>query len=236
MADDRRTESSGSRGRGRQRRPGGSFEAEGITVRFGGLTALDGVSLRVEPGEVLGVIGPNGAGKTTLFNVVCGFLRPDAGALQLARQAARRPAAAPARRPRHLPHAAGRRPVRRADGPRERHGRRRASQAKAGFLSALLGLPRSDRDEQRAARPLDGDARGAERRAVRRRATPAASRTRCRSASRWPGRSSASPSCSCSTSRPAASAPTRWRSSARPSAGCPAAWPSCSSSTTWTSS
>jgi branched-chain amino acid transport system ATP-binding protein len=52
-----------------------------VTVRFGGLTALDGVSLEVAPGEVLGVIGPNGAGKTTLFNVISGFVAPDAGSL-----------------------------------------------------------------------------------------------------------------------------------------------------------
>jgi branched-chain amino acid transport system ATP-binding protein len=52
-----------------------------ITVSFGGITALDGVSLEVSRGEVLGVIGPNGAGKTTLFNVICGFVKPDAGTI-----------------------------------------------------------------------------------------------------------------------------------------------------------
>jgi branched-chain amino acid transport system ATP-binding protein len=59
-----------------------AFAAHDLTVRFGGLTALDGASVSIANGEVLGVIGPNGAGKTTLFNVICGFVRPQAGSLQ----------------------------------------------------------------------------------------------------------------------------------------------------------
>jgi branched-chain amino acid transport system ATP-binding protein len=52
---------------------------EGVTRRFGGLTAVDAVSLEIEPGRVSAIIGPNGAGKTTLFNVISGFLAPSEG-------------------------------------------------------------------------------------------------------------------------------------------------------------
>ena len=59
--------------------PTAALTVRGVTVSFGGLVALDGVSVDVARGEVLGIIGPNGAGKTTLFNVICGFVVPDAG-------------------------------------------------------------------------------------------------------------------------------------------------------------
>ncbi len=57
--------------------------AEGLTRRFGGLTAVDDVSLRVVVGEIKAVIGPNGAGKSTLFNLLTSFDRPDAGRVLL---------------------------------------------------------------------------------------------------------------------------------------------------------
>ena len=60
---------------------GAGLSVRDVVVSFGGITALDGVSVEVSPGEVLGVIGPNGAGKTTLFNVICGFVRPGKGTL-----------------------------------------------------------------------------------------------------------------------------------------------------------
>lgn len=60
------------------------LEVLGVRKRFGGVLALDGVSLAVEQGEFVGLIGPNGAGKTTLFHVISGFLRPDAGSVRFA--------------------------------------------------------------------------------------------------------------------------------------------------------
>jgi branched-chain amino acid transport system ATP-binding protein len=57
---------------------------DGISVRFGGITALDQVSMDAHAGEVLGIIGPNGAGKTTLFDVVSGIRAPNEGRVVLA--------------------------------------------------------------------------------------------------------------------------------------------------------
>ena len=57
---------------------------DGLVRRFGPVTAVDGVSLSVEPGEIVGFLGPNGAGKTTTLRVVSGLLRPDAGTVSIA--------------------------------------------------------------------------------------------------------------------------------------------------------
>ena len=57
------------------------LEVSEVTIGFGGVLALDEVSMSVGTGEVVGVIGPNGAGKTTLFNVICGFVHPSSGHL-----------------------------------------------------------------------------------------------------------------------------------------------------------
>jgi branched-chain amino acid transport system ATP-binding protein len=136
----------------------GSLDVQGVTVSFGGLTALQDVSLTAAPRQVTGIIGPNGAGKTTLLNVLCGFVKPDSGTIHFGGR-----------------ELTGLRPHRLA-----RLGIARtlqgvglfgglsvvenvmvgaSSQARAGFWTALFGLPWSDRDERmlrdRALQALD---------------------------------------------------------------------------------
>jgi branched-chain amino acid transport system ATP-binding protein len=60
---------------------GTTLQVSELSVGFGGVLALDRVSMSAAQGEIVGVIGPNGAGKTTLFNVICGFVRPDSGSI-----------------------------------------------------------------------------------------------------------------------------------------------------------
>ncbi|MEO6859232.1 MAG: ABC transporter ATP-binding protein [Solirubrobacteraceae bacterium] len=137
--------------------PAEGLRVRDVTVAFGGITALQDVSLEVERGEILGVIGPNGAGKTTLFNVICGFVKPASGTLRWRGRPLER------HRPDRL---AGLGIARTLQGvglfPRltvienVMVGAQRFR--RAGFASALLGLPRSDRDEgqlrERALRAL----------------------------------------------------------------------------------
>jgi branched-chain amino acid transport system ATP-binding protein len=118
-----------------------------VSVRFGGLTALAGVSLEVKAGEIVGVIGPNGAGKTTLFNVICGFVRANSGDITWRGRSLARV------RPHRL---AGLGIVRTLQGVGLFPGLTVVEnvmvgaepRARAGFASTLLGLPRSDRSER----------------------------------------------------------------------------------------
>ena len=123
------------------------LEVVDITVAFGGLMALESVSLEVRPGEIVGIIGPNGAGKTTLFNVVCGFIRPRSGEVRMDGRVLRQ------HRPDQLPRLGVARTLQALG---LWHGMTvldnvmagATVRARAGFGSALFGLPTSPRDER----------------------------------------------------------------------------------------
>ena len=70
-----------------------ALEAQDLTIRFGGLTAVSNLSFTLAPGEIMGLIGPNGSGKTTVFNMISGFYTPTAGQIRFEGHpiAARRP-------------------------------------------------------------------------------------------------------------------------------------------------
>ena len=120
-----------------------------MTVHFGGLAALEDVSLTVARGEVVGLIGPNGAGKTTLFNVICGFVKADDGTVSFAGSR---------RRGGSKPHQLNKAGVARTlqglglwpELSLVENVMTALHPASRGDLgSALLGLPRSSRDERR---------------------------------------------------------------------------------------
>ena len=92
------------------------LQLENVSVRFGALPAVDGVSLDLRQGERRAVIGPNGAGKTTLFNAITGVIRPSSGRVAAAGAQHHAHAAEPARPPRHRPHLPDHQPVRQPDG------------------------------------------------------------------------------------------------------------------------
>jgi branched-chain amino acid transport system ATP-binding protein len=125
----------------------GALEVRGVTVRFGGLTALDDVSLTAAPRQVTGIIGPNGAGKTTLLNVLCGLVRPDAGQIWFDSRELT------GLRPHRLASLGVARTLQGVglfDGLSavENVMIGATCHARAGFWSALFGMPWSDRDER----------------------------------------------------------------------------------------
>jgi branched-chain amino acid transport system ATP-binding protein len=126
----------------------GSLEIRDVTVQFGGLTALDGVSLTARPRQITGIIGPNGAGKTTLLNTACGFVKPQSGTVSFDGRVLN------GLRTHRL---AGLGIARTLQGVGLFPGLSVAENvmigatpsARAGVWTALFGLPRSDRDERR---------------------------------------------------------------------------------------
>ncbi|HVF34607.1 MAG TPA: ATP-binding cassette domain-containing protein, partial [Candidatus Saccharimonadia bacterium] len=59
------------------------IETRELVKRYGAITAVDGISFRVEPGQVLGFLGPNGAGKSTTMKMIAGFLAPTSGSVSV---------------------------------------------------------------------------------------------------------------------------------------------------------
>ena len=121
--------------------------ARGASKRFGGLVALDDVSLSLEPGEVHGLIGPNGSGKTTMLNLLSGYYRPDGGTILLdgetlsSHSVQRRPHHGIARtfqKPRLLP----------TLGVLDNAMLGAWRDVRSGFVAPALGLPRALREER----------------------------------------------------------------------------------------
>jgi hypothetical protein len=216
------------------------LEVAGLTMRFGGLVAVDAVSFTAMRGEITALIGPNGAGKTTVFNCITGFYRPSDGAIRLH---------VPGALPVEL-HALAGHNIARAGVARSFQNIRlfpgmtalenlliaqhNTLMAASGWgIGAVLGLSRYPRAEREA---IEKARRWLTRRACWSAPTtpPARSPTARSGAWRSPAPCARSPRCSAWTSpRPASTRASRtsWRGSSWTSA--PAAPPSCSSSTTW---
>ena len=182
-------------------RMGTLLGVQDVSVRFGGVVALDGLTFTVDEGQICALIGPNGAGKTTLFNVISRLYEPTGGTVTFDGQDLLGRARPPHRRGRHRPHVpepgALPRPVR----ARERDDRGPSSDTKAGFVSthgALAhrrqGGARQPGDRRRPARRASSSGALADRPAA---GLPYGTLKRIELA-----RALASdPGCSCSTSR-----------------------------------
>ncbi len=184
--------------------PGMSLLAlHGLTRRYAGLVAVDGVDLEVEAGGIHAVIGPNGAGKTTLFNLVAGLVAAS-GRRDRARRAGRDPACPrPPRGAGPGPHVPEHPRVRRHDGAGERADRPAPAARRA--CSARCCAPAGFRREERAASTgraalLRPGRPGGAGRPPARAACPTATSAGWRSPAPWPRPRG----CCCSTSRPRA--------------------------------
>ena len=130
------------------------LEVRDVVMRFGGVTAVGGVSFSVEERQICGLIGPNGAGKTTLFNIISGIYRPSEGSVTFAgtnTTGLPRHAMAPLGLGRTFQNLA----LFRSMSVRENVLAGAHSAGHAGFLANALRLPAARREEAEAARRAD---------------------------------------------------------------------------------
>ena len=130
-------------------------DVQEVTVRFGGIVALDSLTFGIEAGHICGLIGPNGAGKTTMFNVVSRIYEPTSGRVTLRRQGPAGRAGPRHRRPRHRQDVPEPRPVPVDEPARERDGRAPTARARVGIAQAISRIGVAA--ENRRTRDFAGD-------------------------------------------------------------------------------
>jgi branched-chain amino acid transport system ATP-binding protein len=129
------------------------YDVQDVTLRFGGVTSLDNVTLQMYAGEILAVIGPNGAGKTSLFNSLTGVYTPQEGAIELAAREGDTPVSVLGRKTHEINHMGVARTFQNirlfpALTALENVKVGVETRQRSGPISAMLGLPRQRREER----------------------------------------------------------------------------------------
>ena len=134
-----------------------AFEVNSITLRFGGVTSLSNVSMRMRHGEILAVIGPNGAGKTSLFNCLTGVYHPQEGSIHFRRAPGAKPVSVLGKKTHTINHLGVARTFQNirlfpALTALENVKVGVETRQRSGAASAMLGLPNARRDERESTR------------------------------------------------------------------------------------
>ncbi len=178
---------------------GNTLRADHITIRFGGLVAVDDVSFTIPDRSVVSLIGPNGAGKTTFFNVLTGLYTPTSGRVYLG---SKEVTGLPPHTVAHLGLARTFQNIRLFNLMTAEENVMVAmhSHMKAGIVATILKTPQQRREEARAGTGL-ASCSNSSGSAGPRTSTPATCPTATSAGSRWPGPWPCGPRCCCWTSR-----------------------------------